>query len=92
MIQQPKRPSFKVGDRVRISLRLIDPKVRERLKDHRGKTVVVKYTPAIYTIAQVFPAINTINGVRRESYSLISPLGNIAMAGGVVSLFYIQTI
>ncbi len=42
------RPSFQVGDRVRISLRLIDPKVRERLKDHRGKTVVVKYTPAIY--------------------------------------------
>ncbi len=36
----------------------------------------------------MFPAINTINGVRRESYSLISPLGNIAMAGGVVSLFY----
>ncbi len=48
----------------------------------------MKYTPDIYTIAEVFPAVNTIAGVRRESYSLISPFGNIAMAGRVVSMFY----
>ncbi len=47
MIQKPTRPSYQVGDRVRISLRVTDAKVRERLKDRRGKTVVVKYTPDI---------------------------------------------
>ncbi len=45
--EKPTRPSYQLGDRVRISLRVTDAKVRERLKDRRGKTVVVKYTPDI---------------------------------------------
>ncbi len=37
MIQKPIRPPYQVDNRVRISLRVTDAKVRERLKDRRGK-------------------------------------------------------
>ena len=75
-----------MGDSVRLSMKSVDSNVRKRLKDKRGKTLVVNFTPEIYTIAEIYPAKQ--NGTRREGYSVMDHNDNLIQYGQNVKIFF----
>ncbi len=56
MIKRNRFKKYYVGDLVRLSIKSIDSNLRKRLKEKRGKTLVVNFTPELYTIAEIYPA------------------------------------
>jgi hypothetical protein len=44
---------FAVGDRVRIKLTAVDSRQRRKMKEMKGKYLVITYTPEVYTVTRV---------------------------------------
>lgn len=87
-IQRENQNAFQIGDSVRLAMREIEGDVRHRIKDKRFKTIAVRYSPEIYTIAGIFnPVMNNFN-VNRRSYYLNNPNGQMIMQGIAPKRFY----
>ena len=78
---------FFVGDRVRVKMTRFHTALRRLIENRRGKQIIVKYTPEIYTISQVrLPQI--AGEVKRTQYELLNPQNQLLIRNGNPVLFY----
>jgi signal transduction histidine kinase len=87
MLENDPVQVFNIGDHVRVDLSQLDPQVRRIIKDLRYKTIVIRYTPEIYTIANVIQPGQNFN-VKRQGYTLRDPNGNLVTQGNIARLFF----
>ena len=78
---------YVVGDRVRIRMTRFFPPLRRLIKEGRGKTIIVRYTPEIYTVSAVRQAVGGWN-THREQYEVRNHLNHVLNQNGIPMLFY----
>ena len=87
-LERGRQPQvFIVGDRVRVKMTRFHPALRRLIKEHRGKNIVVRYTPEIYSVSAVRHAVGGWD-THREQYELTDHLNHVLIQNGNPKLFY----
>ena len=84
--EKDRQRRYVVGDRVRVSMKLLSTAIRQYLKVNIGSTknIPIKYTPQILTVSRVKPAV----GFTKERYNLTNAQGQVVERNDIAWDFY----
>ncbi len=79
--------TFESGEKVRVLLSSLFPKIRKLIKSNLQKLIPVKYSPNVYTIEKIKKPIGEKKDLMKPRYTL-SYQGNLITSNGKTQTFY----